>query len=497
MQIPFSKAFKTILLVVLVINLRSFSAFAQNDSLDKVRHREALEAERTAYRNLDVSYGGIGFSFSRPVMPKVNGSSMPWVGIDVLSDIITVKFATGRVSLDSAGYDPGMDAYVNQGSVGMSFPLTRMTFGTYNSNSSLFRGHPVIGGELGYIGFRNQLGPSGDPYSRIYYLGINPGYRVRLPFGSLDFNLNLFLGVDSQSRDNVPGIGMNPSLTFRLDALKWRYDPDYIDVDATITSIRNVQKSDPYISKYELNPYSGIEAAEVSVDYTYDVSVQKTTMGVQDIGAHVGFGPKFSYINPVRTDYIPASYMVGVVGEGRFSYFDGGVTLEAGRVGHGGALETKSESEGTYRRRLIKSYEQGQGHLGMVNMYVNYGLDLSPLILGLMGYTLDMGDATSFFAITGGFISGLHVPFAQSFNDDADAAFYQNRIDNNVMDTKEQYLSPAVIKPGYLAGYYLAFQVGAMCAKISNYRYFGAPFASNTMLSLAYRIPRADGLKFR
>lgn len=449
------------------------------------------EENKEAQRDLDVNHGGVGFSLSKPYLAEGMTTAKPWFGVDILSDIIHVKFAMGQCFVPGKEYIGDRNFFGTQMSAGLIYPLKFLSFGNQYTYDKVFRGHPIIGGDLGMYNFRLKDAPGGDPLFRLFYLGVNPGYRIRFPYGSIDFNLNLYGGFRfGTSYDNFNAFGWNPTVTLRLDALKWRYDPDLVTVDGTFSSIQNFKKGETRIVGSHYDQYTGSVTTEYETDYSYDVNVQNMSFGVQDIGSHFGIGPKISYMNPKRTYFVPASYLFGIVGEGRWSYLDYGVTLEGGKIGHGGKLEVKDESEGKYRRRLVSSFDQGYGTINTVNLYVNYGLDISPLIVGLMGYSIDKGDATSFFTTTAGFISGIHASFGQQFSDPSDVAYYDMIMSMNQNNAKEKFLNPAKIGPGFLGGFYFSFQVGALSVKFTNYRYYGSPFASNSLISVAYRIPK-------
>lgn len=469
-------------------NLENVIRSINPDSLKE--NEEQKKLRRAAQFDLDCNNSGIGLSLSKPFVAQDLVTDKPWLGVDILADVINIKFGTGKCFIPAKEFIPNREMYVSQASIGLLYPINFLNFGNQYSYVSVFRGHPVLGGDIGLYGFRNTYAYDSKPTERIVYLGVNPGYRLRLPFVSIDFNLNLYVGMKIGSEpDNLRSLGCNPSVTLRLDALKWRYDPDLVTVNGTHSSIQNLQKGETKVVDSQFDYNSGTITNKIETEYTYDVSVKQMNFGIQDIKEHIGIGPKFSFMNMKRTPYVPQSYLFGIVAEGRGSMADLGFTLEGGKIGHGGKLETKSENDGTFRRKLVKTYKDGMGTVNTVNLYMHIGLDVSPVFLGLMGYSMDKGNATSFFTVTAGFITGAHVAFGQSFLDPSDQTFYTNQVANNQKGTKEKFLDPSKVGPGFLGGYYFSFQVGAMAVKITNYRYYGAPFASNTLISLAYRIP--------
>lgn len=477
-------------LITLLFVLLASLTFAQDSITEEMRLKY-----RKNQHQLDLNHGGIGLSFYRPGLGNLVTYDNPWVGVNMLSDVFEFKLGFGRTHVKGTipygfSFTEDIDTreFGSHISAGFNAPLPFLTFGAQKSPSVIFRGHPVIAGEFGAFRFHNYANYFGDAQTSIIYLGVNPGYRLRLPFGSVEFNLNARLGMTIGDNDDYyKGIGIHPSLTFRLDALKWKYNPDMIKVQGTLTTLSNVQSRTEYAGTRYNSDGSRVEYYNVYT--TADVNVQNLTVGVQDIGPHFGIGPKFAFMNPRRTPFVPESYLVGIVGEGRRSFYDFGITLEGGKIGHGSELIAKDDDEGRYRKKLNKNETFGMGTLNTVNVYANAGIDISPLFLAPFGLVVDMGEATSFLSATAGFIVGGHYSFGQSFNDPIVQTAYDQLVSEDQGVAKRKFLDPSVVGAGFLGGYYFSVQIGAMSFKVTNYRYFGAPFASNTLMSIAYRFP--------
>lgn len=283
------------------------------------------------------------------------------------------------------------------------------------------------------------------------------------------------------------GIGGHPSITLRVDALKWRYNPNMISAKGVYVSTTNVNST-----TYNTGTRYNQDGSRVEYYTTYttaDVNVSNFNFGIQDIGPHIGIGPKFSFMNPRRKPYIPLGQLYGAVIEGRIGAGDFGFCVEKGEIGHGGKLQEKNEFEGEYYYRLDKSKDEGLGTLTVTNAYFNFGFDISPMLLMPLGIGIDKGKATSFFSITSGFIIGIHTAKNHQFIDTLSSPYFQNMllIDNG--KAKEQFIDPSKSKTGFLGGFYISAQVGALNFKITKYKYHGAPFASTVMCSIAYRVP--------
>lgn len=458
----------------------------------------AQQDKKTYRKNqhrLDQNYGGIGVSIMQPDFG--NGVSIPknWYGVSIVSDFFESDFIMGEVNKiqpkplgDDFEYpvgDYGKD-FGYMLTAGVSFPLNFFTFGAYRNPYNMLRGHPVIGTNFGYGSFKRSSSANGK--TNLYYWGLNVGYRVRFPIGSVEFGLKGRLGISSvddfagTGYDFYKGIGISPTITFRLDAMKGLLNPRMVSVAYTQATISNLESE----TRRTGTRYSGNTRIETyTTTTTGTVNVTSGNMGVQDIGPYFGIGPKVSFMNPIRSTHIEPGYLVGIVAEGRASTFDFGVTLEGGNVGHGSVLEYKGENEP--RRKLDKSESEAIGTVSMVNLYTNVGIDISPVFFIPFGIAMDKGESTSFFGATAGFVLGGHLAFNQQFNDPSLANYYQNIAQTSTPGLDDKYVDPSRVSPGFLGGFYFSVQVGAASFKITNYRYYGAPFASTTMLSVAWR----------
>ena len=444
---------------------------------------------------LDKNHSGMGVTFYRPALGPITRTPNPWVDVNILADIFEIRIGVGKV--DARGSVPSGFSYTESvndhyfGSnvyFGANVPLNFLNFGAQNSALKVFRGHPVVSGGFGWYQLINTATWRDKKDAEIIYLGMAPGYRIRFPFGSIEGTLNMRLGMRTGAEENrFKGFGVYPAVTVRLDALKWLYDTHLVNVPATQMSISNVQTTERRIgTRYE--GYNEIDVYERTT--TADVSVSAITIGVQDIGPHIGIGPKISFMNPKRSPYIPTSRMVGIVAEGRGGPLSLGVTLEGGRIGMGGKLLKNDADDHKFRKKLDRDDTTGLAEISTVNIYTQVGFDISPLFLLPFGIGIDKGSSTSFLSVIAGFNFGAHLSFNPQYLHPAAAqAKYDAIIENDQGQTNEKYLDPKAAKSGYLGGFFIAVEAGACSFKITNYRYYGAPFASTTMMSVAYRFP--------
>lgn len=461
-----------------------FNRIPNGDRSDRKNRRK----QRRKFENdLDKQHGGIGVSAYVPNFGK-NIKSGVWMEASLLTDLLELRLGYGKINVIGYGKKRtaeyqnlplndsmyGVNMYI-----GGSLPLKFLDFGYQKSWINVFRGHPIIDFGVGYRGFSSYKDYRKLATNHLIYAGVAPGYRIRFPLGSLDLKFNMeFTYGSGISKDYFGWFTFFPSLTLRLDALKMYYNPKSVTIHGTQTSVKNYKSTSYYVGNYRYT-YS-----------TYDLVTTPISMGISDIGVHIGIGPKISFMAPRNEQYIPTSIMLGVVAQGRAAFLDFGLTLEGGKIGHGGKLKSKSKDKAPfYKRVLDKSFQDGQGTMNTFNFYSQIGFDLTSTIASLGGISISKGGATSFFSFSAGVNVGGHYTWNQKFIDPNDAAIYDQRIIENNGKAREKYVDPRQVGIGYLGGWYINAEIGALSFKFTNLRYFGAPFASSNTLSIAYRFP--------
>lgn len=424
----------------------------------------------------DGNSGGIGpMAFN----PQFGGGALvsnPWIGVSMVSDIMEFRYAMGESSLiQPLNVDPtiynvqplvNVKEYGHMVSAGVNFPLPFLTVGTYVNDVIEFRGHPTFGAHIGWFGFGAQK----TMYSRerLYFLSVSPGYRLKLPFGSAEINCEARIGKSFSKLDRYyKGVAFYPTLTFRIDAFKRWLDP----VEAS--------------GRFNVVDYSNVNTTvHQNVRITsWTETVRETSAGLQDVGPYFGIGPKIGAMNPKRTLYTNPSLLVGLVAEGRRNGFDYGFTLEGGEIGHGSVIEYKSENKP--RRKLERKNSIGAGTIKTVNLYSSLGIDLSQMLF------LNGGETTTFLGVSAGLILGGHYSFDQKYDVGFDKTEIEKAKANNDLDAAvdNKFVDPSDVGYGFLSGFYVSVNIGAVTFKTQSYRYYGAPFAGTGMLSIAWKIP--------
>lgn len=86
-------------ILFLFVSFYTFQVFAQ-DSLSKpVITAEMKKEFKKNQHRLDLNHGGIGISLFKPNLSTIATYDRPWIGVDILSDILQFKFGLGTNQL--------------------------------------------------------------------------------------------------------------------------------------------------------------------------------------------------------------------------------------------------------------------------------------------------------------------------------------------------------------------------------------------------------------
>lgn len=269
---------KTTILFVLIFGLL-LNAYGQM-SKSEIRKKQYLG---------DLSNSGVGVEFYSPNFGDRMTATNNWVGLNMLFGPITFGIGQGYLStyLPINEFMPGPQELIPTGElrankiyIGASVPLSVLTVGQYRSYNNSFRGHPIINATFG--GYRIFEGFNATkPKLTTTFFNVAPGYRLRLPFASIDFNLNMRLNIfrDGQYKEfQKKGLAFYPQITLRWDGQLDRFNPTFRRVDAAHVSTTNHSTTSTTIT-----------AGNYRVTRTttsYDVNLTPTSVTVTDIGLY-------------------------------------------------------------------------------------------------------------------------------------------------------------------------------------------------------------------
>lgn len=467
----------------------SFSAQAQM-SKKEIRKKQWLG---------DLSVSGVGIELYTPNFGEFMTANNRWVGANMLFGPITFGIGQGSIStfepinefmLEPQPFVPTGELRANKIYIGTSIPLSILTVGQYRSFNNSFRGHPIInmtfGGYRIYEGFTQT-----KPARTTSFFNVAPGYRLRLPFASVDFNLNMRLNFfrDGQYQEfQKKGLAIYPQITLRWEGLLDRFNPTFRSVEAANVSTSNhrTESTTTREGNYRVT----------RTTTTYDVHVTPTSVTVTDIGLYGGIGLKYGR-NGVRTaNYMGNSNLFGAQFMYRKANLLLGFNIEGGRVGHGSSLQSGSKgtvAEGTkFSRRVSRHSYEGIGSYSVFNVLVDVGVNINNLLLAAGGTVVAYNEATSFLAFNIGYSFGFGIVGGQRFEDPGNSIVHyanmENTNRNNYNRDNTHFEDPRKAKSGRAGGLFISCDIGHASLRMQWYRYRRAPMANGLMFSLAWRL---------
>lgn len=444
----------------------------------------------------DKEHGGIGLEINRPNFGKYSGAESNWYGINILSDMFEARLLLGKIGMNSSEYAgfsntklPVPTTYGNSHhganlSVGFSAPISSLGVGIEKNTLKTFRLHPFIGANLGAYSFwaRNQFTTKQDYFA---YLGFRPGVRARLPFVTVDFALNMELGLYSGNgnlKKPVRPFVISPSLVFRLNSQKAGLNLSSKRVGTTQTSFRETGRRTTSDVKYNGN-------VKTTTTTTHIKGVRTTSRGsmfVQDMGTFLAVGPVVAFSNPRRNDFQSASVLHGGNITLKSSALYLGLNVLAGKNGHGSTMKEPL----TKKRTVDRKDTFGRGSYSAFNAFMDLGVDISPLAAALFGFSRDESNATPYFAMQVGLSLGVSKMGSQKFaNPSSTVGINYDQLLIKNKEAKEYRIDPRQAGFGKMGGWWLGIDVGVVSFKMRSLTHKKSPFANNRFFELAYKVP--------
>jgi len=478
----------------IVAGLFIFAFGYHYSSAQDVDHDWESEYKQNQFK-LDKNYAGLGIQLYKPNFGKGTDVAKSWLGVNLVSDFLELKFGMGKVDrlmlLDDETEvipeNPISTDFAYQFAIGVDAPLSVLDFGSQRAYNKVLRGHPTFGANFGVYGVKDSTSYYSKKWDNILFFGLSPGYRIRFPYISVEINYNLTAGFTiGNIGDYYRGVSHYPSITLRADGMKQLLNPRLIVLSATQTSVTDYQST---TIKTGTRTEGGTRIDTYETTTSGTVTVTNGGVGFQDIGPHFGVGPKVSWTPISRSPYMNSGRMFGIAGQGRGGFLDAGFTIEGGKLGHGTRMIPKFKEEGKFKKKVDRYYNTaGKGEVDMANAYFNIGFDISPLFLRMVGISVDKKNVTSFLSIQTGIIFGGHFLLNQRFDDpEAANVYYDQQLAIKHENAKVKFIDPREMKSGLLAGYYMSFQAGALNFTLQSNRYHGAPFASGLNYSISYK----------
>lgn len=438
----------------------------------------------------DMTNSGVGLTFYKPKFTDELNPIGQWQGINLLFGVFHIGIEQGYLYQSQVSPIANKESRASNFYLGASLPLPFLTLGKYRSYNNSFRMHPIANFNLSRLrSYKNE-----EIDVKLFALQGSLGYRVRMPFMSLDVTMNIHQGLimPNQNSDNYAQFAFYPMLTVRWDGLMDKFKPTFRSVDA-------VQTKSSVTGQSRTTTNERINGADYRVTRTttsYQVTSTPVTVAILDIGKYKGIGPKLA-VNGFRSlAFRDNTMLVGIQGLYRYNAVVLGGTIEAGKIGHGSVLEERKNkgtaSEGNnFYRRLDRSKNQGMGSYTAANVMVDFGFDFSSLKYGLFGLQVADNDATPYTSLSVGYSFGLNMMFNQQFvNASSSESYYENLNTQNQLSYQRDntyFEDPRSAKFGLMGGWFLSCDIGHASLRMQWYKYRRAPLANGLLFSVAWR----------
>lgn len=469
------------IICVVFFSLKSFFSQADENSVYKENQKK-----------LDLNHSGIGFELVTPNYGSRIKTETKWLGFNFLADCFEVRLSFGKLLLSEPylGYSPkplptpvyaGRYAFGRDFSIGANVPITNFRIGAQRSSIDMLRAHPFFTFSAGNSSYR-EVNNSLLAKDNLYYLGLGTGMRFRMPLITLEPRVGFNFGIHTgDNYDAFKWYFVSTGLVVRFNGRKQLLDPKLVSVPTQNFSVSNYRSKSTTSTYYSTQSGRTYKNTVTSTYSSADVQVSRGTVGVQDIGPLMGVGAKLSLNSFKRESYIPRGWLLGAVAHARGGLAVMGVNIEAGKIGHG------SEAK---KKKVDRSQTYGMGTMNTVQGYVDIGMDISPLIMSMLGVIRqDDGAATSFASITAGYSIGYAKVFNQQFDNPGAPAIYDSKLYYATPEERTYANDPALSKGGLLSGFFLGAEIGVVSFRVQGFKYRRAPTANNTFYSVAYKIP--------
>jgi len=458
---------------------------------------EAKKGYAKLQHQLDKQHCGLGIELSKPRLGDNFTINEKWTGFNILADIAEIKFGFGRVTVDegSRGIWTGSNAitevHAKYFSIGANIPIKFGAFGFQGSAFKQFRAYPFIGASLNWAKFK----PEGyNSYSgRIINFTASPGYRARVPFGSIDFGIDLNLGLQDGLGPGSFKIYSRPYIALRFDALKSKLQPEIVHLNAVHGGIANLELDSKTYTDYSPSGYNAIVTETTA---SYDVVASSGLFGFQDMGYFFGIGPRIGINNLASEKLQTRGFMAGLSAHARASILYLGLNFETGKMGH---ATTMKYIWGEYEERKIDQVKTwGKGSLNNTKIFGDIGVDITPLIIAMTGTGIqDYASVTPFTSLMFGASFGHSIVGNQEFESNTAAGEMEQFFQLNSSIEKTKFNDPRLSSSGFVGGWFLTIQLGALEFRMQKYRFKNSPLSNNKVLSVTYRVPLAYPRKLR
>ncbi len=445
-------------------------------------------------KQLDINTSGIGIEHSSHSYGN-HYQPVTFNKIAIRAHIVEFKAGIGDAYYYSTLSKTTFNTEVKTWSLGVNYPVSALGIGRANSTHGI-RLLPFIAADFGRSVFRDYAGDRKPASS--FHVTVAPGYRLKLPYFIVEARLNatwnnltetdynpktvyMTSSGDLLKEKSFKAFSFTPSVSILLDGLFSKFKPEHSRISGSMAVYDKVTSKDFYTTE-TYNPRTGKMEKDglYKTESTYEYHVEHVTLPINDVGAFIGIGPRLLFKPASANSYHMPSLMGGFGAHARVKLFSFDINADKGSAGFASQAKTNG--------KIMKTETLAKGSFDMTNVTANVGIDLGPVLLGLVGIIAKRNGETPYFNINGGYIFGYSFIGAYRYNN---VIAGQSRQDyfNTHPDERTVYNDAASNTSGLIHGWYIGADVGAVGFRYEFNTYKNAPLARCAYYAISYKFP--------
>ncbi len=445
-------------------------------------------------KQLDINTSGIGIEHSSHRYGD-HYQPVTFNKIDIRAHIVEFKAGIGDAYYYSTLSKTIFNTEVKTWSLGVNYPVSALGIGRANSTRGI-RLLPFIAADFGRSVFRDYASDRKPASS--FHLTVAPGYRLKLPYFIIEARLNatwnnltetdynpktvyITSSGDLIKEKSFKTFSFTPSVSILLDGLFSRFKPEHSRISGSMVVYDKVTSKDFYRTESYNSQTGKMEKDGLyKTETTYEYHVESVTLPINDVGAFIGIGPRLLFKPASANSYHMPTLMGGIGAHARVKLFSFDINADKGSAG----FASQAKNDG----KIMKTETRAKGSFDMTNVTANVGIDLGPVLLGLVGILAKRNGETPYFNISGGYIFGYSFIGAYQYNDRVAGQSYQDYFKTHP-DERTIYNDASSNTSGLIHGWYIGADVGAVGFRYEFNTYKNAPLARCAYYTISYKFP--------
>lgn len=444
-------------------------------------------------KGLDIRTSGIGIEHST-VNYGEHYQPVTFNKVHIRAHIAEFKAGIGDAYYYSPLTKKTFNTEVKTWSLGVNYPISALGIGRANSTKGV-RLLPFVAFDFGQSTFKDFA--SNSKMASAFHLTLAPGYRLKLPYFIIEARLNTTWNNLTETKYPAPisltangelikeksfkNFSFTPCVSIILDGLFSKFNPEHSRISGSVAVYDKITSKDFYTTE-TYNSRSGKMEKDglYKTETTYEYHVESVTLPINDVGAFIGVGPRLIFKPAATNSYHMPTLMGGIGAHARVKLFSFDINADKGIAGFASQAKTNG--------KIMKTETVAKGYFDMTNVTANVGIDLGPVLLGLIGVLAKRDGQTPYFNISGGYIFGYSFIGSYHYDNPIAGKSYQDYF-NAHPDERTAYNDASSNTSGLINGWYIGADVGAVGFRYEFNKYQHAPLARCAYYTISYKYP--------